>query len=98
MAVLDQCKKQKVLMRWQQAREQFPSQWLLVEAIKAHTEGNKRVVEDLAVVNSFSDSRSALRCYVDFHEQTPEREYYVVHTDREILDILQRNWSGIRGR
>jgi hypothetical protein len=69
--LLDQCKKQEVFMRWQQARDQFPSQWLLVEAIKAHTEGNKRVVEDLAVVNSFPDSRSALRCYVDFHEQTP---------------------------
>jgi hypothetical protein len=85
-------------MQWQQVRQRYPSQWLLVEAIKAHTEGNQRVVEDLAIVDVFPDSRAALESYVDFHEQTPEREYYVVHTDRETLDILQRRWLGIRGR
>jgi hypothetical protein len=84
-------------MKWQQVRENFPSQWLLVEAIKAHTEGNQRIVEDLAVVDSFPDSRSAWKCYVNFHELTPEREFYVVHTDRKMLDILQRRWAGIRG-
>ena len=41
-------------MHWQKIREIYPSQWVLVEAIRAHTEGNKRVVEDLAVVNAFA--------------------------------------------
>jgi hypothetical protein len=84
-------------MQWQQIRNNYPSQWLLVEAIKAYTDGNKRVVEDLAVVNAFPDSHAALRSYVALHEQTPQREFYVVHTDREMLDIIQRKWVGIRG-
>ncbi len=33
-------------MKWQQVREQYPDRWLLLEAIRTHTEGDKRVVED----------------------------------------------------
>lgn len=85
-------------MQWQQIRENYPAQWLLVEAIEAHTDANMRVVEELTVVNAFPDSRAALRSYVEFHDRAPDRELYVVHTDRETLEIIQRRWLGIRGR
>ncbi len=85
-------------MQWHQVRQNYPAQWLLIEAIKAHTVGNHRVVEDLAIIDTFGNSRSALESYIDLHEQTPEREFYVVHTDREELEIVQRRWLGIRGR
>ena len=31
-------------MQWQEIRKHHPQQWLLVEAIKAHSEVNKRIV------------------------------------------------------
>lgn len=85
-------------MEWKQIRETYPAQWLLVEAVEAHTEANRRIVEKLAVVDSFPDSRAALDRYIACHKQSPEREFYVVHTDREALDIIQQRWLGIRSR
>lgn len=84
-------------MNWQQIRQRYPNQWLLVEAIKAHSEGNKRVLEQLAVLDAFPDSVLAMQDYARLHRQTPERELYVFHTSREQLDVIERKWLGIRG-
>lgn len=64
-------------MQWQEIREHYPQQWLLVEAIKAHSEANARVVEQLAVVESFSDSVTAMKGYAQLHREAPDRELYV---------------------
>jgi hypothetical protein len=85
-------------MHWHRIRENFPAQWVLVEALQAHIDGNRRDVEELSLVGVFPNSRTALHSYVDLHEQAPQRELYVVHTDRDRLEILQRRWLGIRPR
>jgi hypothetical protein len=84
-------------MRWQEIRSRYPQQWLLVEAIQAHSDADQRVLDQLAVVNAFSDSSSALNSYNQLHRQAPERELYVFHTSREQLDVAERRWIGIRG-
>ena len=84
-------------MQWPEIRKHHPQQWLLVEAIKAHSESNKRVPEQLAVVSTFPDSESAMKEYSQLHHEAPSRELYVVHTSRETLDITERNWLGVRG-
>ena len=48
-------------MRWEEIRSHYPRQWLLVEAIKAHSERGKRIVEEMTVVNAFTDARLALK-------------------------------------
>lgn len=85
-------------MKWQEIREQFPGQWLLVEATQAHSDGGKRIVDELIVVRTFSDSLDAMHEYGELHQQDPWREYYVFHTDRKELEIRERFWLGIRGR
>lgn len=84
-------------MRWEEVRIHYPSQWLLVEAVKAHSETNKRILDELAVVNVFTNSQQAMQSYGQLHHQNPERELYVLHTDRKTLDITERRWIGIRG-
>jgi len=84
-------------MNWNEIRRYYPQQWLLVEAIKAHTELNKRILEQLAVINSFVDSVTAMQSYRQLHHEAPERELYILHTSRETLDITERRWLGIRG-
>ena len=84
-------------MQWQEIRNHYPQQWLLVEAIKAHSESNKRILEQIAVVGTFPDSVIAMKSYVQLHHEAPERELYVFHTSRETLDITERSWLGIRG-
>lgn len=84
-------------MKWEQIRQHYPHQWLLVEAIKAHSEGNKRIAEELAVIEMYEDSLAAMQGYKLLRRQWPQREFYVLHTDRQTIDITERYWQGIRG-
>ena len=83
-------------MRWEEIRERLPHQWLLVEAIEAHSEGDRRIPDQLAVVEVLGDGTEAWEAYARFHRDQPEREFYPLHTDRETLDIRERRWLGIR--
>lgn len=83
-------------MLWPEIRKIYPNQWLLVEAIKAHTEGDKRILDQLAVIGTFPDSTVAWQGYTQLHRKAPERELFVLHTSRERLDIKIRHWAGIR--
>ena len=84
-------------MQWQEIREHYPDQWLLIEAIKARSEKGRRILEDLAVVDVFEDSTVALKSYARLHREAPQRELYVFDTDREKLEVTERRWLGIRG-
>ena len=83
-------------MQWQAIRKTYPQQWLLLEALQAHSEGDKRILDQLAVLGTFGDSVMALQSYAQFHRESPERELYVFHTSRELLDVVERQWLGIR--
>jgi hypothetical protein len=83
-------------MQWQELPGHYPNQWLLVEALTAHSDADKRIVGELAVVGAFPDSAPALRRYRELHHEAPLRELYVVHTSRETLDITERQWLGVR--
>ena len=56
----------------------------------------REIVEELAVVDLYPDAESAMRAYLRLHRQAPERELYVLHTDREKLEITEQDWLGIR--
>jgi hypothetical protein len=84
-------------MRWPEIRTTYPNQWLVVEALQAHTTpDHKRHLDQLAVIETCSDGSTAMRRYRKLHQQYPAREFYFVHTGREELDIQVRKWLGIR--
>jgi O-methyltransferase involved in polyketide biosynthesis len=83
-------------MQWQEIRQHYPHQWLLLEAIAAHSSGGQRIVEDLAVLETFADGMSAMNGYRELHRRAPQRELYVLHTDREAVEITELHWLGIR--
>jgi hypothetical protein len=78
---------EEINMLWQEIRERYPQQWLLVEAIKARSEATKRIVEELSVVNTFSDSAIAMQAYIQLHREFPGRELLVLHISRQTIDI-----------
>ncbi len=55
------------------------------------------MLDQLAVIDAFEDSRAALQSYRHLHRQAPQRELYVLHTSREELDITELHWFGVRG-
>ncbi len=83
-------------MQWQDIRSHYPDRWLLVEAIKAHSDKDKRILDDIAIVEAFEDSDAAMKGYAGLHREAPQRELYVFDTQREELDITERRWLGIR--
>ena len=85
-------------MGWQEVRRAYPHQWLLVQALEARSEHERRIVEQMSVVDAFPDSPSAMRRYMVLHRRSPEREFYVLHTDREAPDIHERIYVGPRMR
>ena len=75
-------------MNWQELRENYPSSWLVLEAIGAFTENNQRIIPQLNFIGAFgSDWQAAWDYYKSLHHADKYREYYVLHTDREALDI-----------
>ena len=83
-------------MQWQEVRNHYPHQWLLLEAIDAHSSEGQRIVEDIAVLETYPDGMTAMNGYRELHRREPHRELYVLHTDRETLDITELRWLGIR--
>jgi hypothetical protein len=83
-------------VQWSEIRERFPGQWLLIEAIEAHSANNQRILDDIAVVQSFPDSIVAMKAYKELHHEDRQREMYVVHSAREHLDIGEIRWFGLR--
>ena len=84
-------------MLWSEIRKAYPDQWLVIEAIEAHTTPiNQRQLDKIAVIETCGDGNVAMKRYRDLHSQFPEREFYFVNTRREELDIRERQWVGIR--
>jgi hypothetical protein len=88
---------EEIFMQWSEVKEQFPAQWVLIEAIDATSKDNMRVVEQVSVVDTFANNGDqAMLKYVELHKQYKNREFYVVHTLREQLDIKEQVWIGVR--
>jgi predicted RNA polymerase sigma factor len=86
-------------MNWDEIRKQYPDQWLVVEALEAHTTpDHQRHLDRLVVIERCSDGNSALASYRRLHQENPTHEYYYIHTARIELDIRELQWSGIRSK
>lgn len=85
-----------IILKWFEARENYPNKWLLFEAIEAYSKGGQRVIKDLSVINVFDEGRDALKEYSEKHKKDKSREMYVYHTKNEELIIQERNWIGVR--
>jgi hypothetical protein len=84
-------------MNWSEIRQTFPEQWIVVEALNAHTDSlGNRVINDFSVIEQCSDGTVAFNKYRELHKNNKSKEYYYLHTSREKLVIEERLWVGIR--
>ncbi len=75
-------------MDWQKIRETYPDRWVLVEAIDAYTEQGMRMVPSLVLIDAFADDwYVAWDAYVGWHTHYPDREFYVINTENERIEI-----------
>ncbi|EKD94280.1 MAG: hypothetical protein ACD_26C00137G0002 [uncultured bacterium] len=86
-----------LIVTWEDVKKTYPAQWVLIEAVNAKTEGEKRIIEQLDIVNNFADDGDrAFQRYIELHKVHKEREYYIYHTSNENLDIGVKRWMGVR--
>lgn len=83
-------------MKWEEVRKTYPDKWVVFEAIGAHSDNNYRIVDDIAVIDYFTDSMEAFHRHAELHKQKPNRELYFFHTSRKRLDIEEVKWTGLR--
>jgi hypothetical protein len=83
-------------MNWETLRNHFPDQWVLFEAIEAHSDNGRRIVDRISVINNYDVSKEALEEYKVIHMKEPYRELYVAHTSKTELEIIERKWLGVR--
>jgi hypothetical protein len=75
-------------MNWQDIRTRYPHSWLVVEAFGAYTESGQRVIPHLELIAAFGGNwQAAWDRYKALHHADKQREYDMVRSDRETLDI-----------
>ena len=85
-------------MLWNEVRQAYPKQWVVLEAISAHDVDDKRIFEDIAVVKAADDVMEVYQKYKDLHKKHPEREFLYISTEKKELDITVQRWVGVRGK
>ena len=84
------------MVKWPEVRATHTEQWLVIEALEAHSQNQQRILDRIAVIEVCADGSAAMQSYRRLHQQYPLREFYFVHTGREELEILERHWTGVR--
>ena len=87
---------ERARMTWQEIRSAHPNRWLVIEAVVAHTDNGRRLLDDIVVVDTCPDGAAAFQRYRELHRIDARRELYYVHTGRDELEIYEQRWVGIR--
>jgi hypothetical protein len=84
-------------MRWSDIRAANPDQWLVIEALEAHSANDHRIFDRIELVEVCPDGRAAMKRYGELRREHPSREFCFVHTSKPELVFEERLWLGIRG-
>ncbi|WP_254846728.1 hypothetical protein [Oceanobacillus sojae] len=78
-------------LKWEDVCQAFPEQWVLIEAIDAHTNDHReRILVDMTPLKKFSNSPEAMKVYQEIHRYDLSRELYVLHTSRKEPNIIEK--------
>jgi hypothetical protein len=83
-------------MEWAEIRRMQPNSWVLVEALRAHSEGGFRVLDEMALIQVFPHAADAWEEYHILHKAKPDREVCILSTNCEESRVEEIPWAGIR--
>lgn len=79
-------------MRWHEVQRLFPKQWVLLEEIQSHAEGDKLVIDDMAVIRSIPEGDVKQELFAATNER------FVFHTSKDVVVIAIQDTPSIRRR
>ncbi|MBA2944180.1 hypothetical protein HZF08_38550 [Paenibacillus sp. CGMCC 1.16610] len=79
-------------MQWEEVRKIYPDQYVRLQILASHTEGNTKYVDEVALIKAIQDPKDATL------ELLRAKDGIVVsHTSNEELKIELRALRGLRG-
>lgn len=83
-------------MRWPEVRAAHPDQWLVIEALDAHSENDHRALDRIAVIDVCADGPVAMKRCAELRRLHAHREFCFVYTSAVELKIEERLRLGPR--
>lgn len=83
-------------MTWEQIRTQFPNQWVFMESLKSHMEGDMHIFEELSVIDAVADNKDLFPRYKELRRQYPSREIVFYHASNPCMEVKVQYWAGVR--
>lgn len=77
-------------MQWNEVQALFPKQWVLLEELKSHYEGNKFIVDDVAVIRPIPEADIKHEFFAANNDR------FVFHTSKESVVMELRDMPSIR--
>ena len=79
-------------MKWEEVRKIYPEKYVLLQVLESHVEGDKKHIDDVAIIRAIDDSKEATRELVNARPGT-----LVYHTANDKIEVLIRKSVGFRG-
>ncbi|AKL96988.1 hypothetical protein CACET_c35570 [Clostridium aceticum] len=79
-------------MKWQEVRELYPNQFVLLKVLNYYMEDDIRYIDDVAVVKPINDPKEVTKLLVN-----GKSDDLVYHTKNEKIIIKVKNIRGFRG-
>ena len=79
-------------MKWEEVRRIYPDSFVLLQILDSHVEGDKKYIDDVAIIKAIDDPSEATHELVNAKPGT-----LVYHTKKERIEVLIRKSIGLRG-
>jgi len=79
-------------MEWQEVRSLYPNQFVKLQVLKSRLEGNRQIIEDMAVIGTVCDEHATR----ELLQSKGDRLVY--HTNHEEIVLEVRGAIGFRGK
>lgn len=78
-------------MTWQEVRNLYPDQFVMFEIIESHIEGDKELVDEIAVIKPIANGKEAMK---EFVHRKEGHFVYSTKNERVIIELIKH--VGIR--
>jgi hypothetical protein len=79
-------------MEWQEVRSLYPNQFVKLQVLKSHLQGDQEIIEEVAVIGTVSDEDATRELLQSKGDQL------VYHTSHEEIVLKVRGTIGLRGK
>lgn len=83
-------------MTWDDIRQTYPDQWLILEVLASHDRDGVIFPDRLAVIERCPDGATVMAQYTSLLAELPERFLCFAHTSHGTLEFEELIWAGVR--